>query len=83
MSLFFNDDRSIQASYETKPDTEKGGLDTALVGKNLWSSIGQPETDRIALCIQPLQEVPQQESSFICWAKYDEEVCKFILRVLV
>lgn len=77
MSLFFDIHPACDVSFTTKALPDKNGADTILVSKDLWMQFGQPESDRIALSICPVQlrHTRKQDISFICWAALDEEVC--------
>jgi hypothetical protein len=81
MSLLFDIRQSVDVSFTIKSLPEKFGIDTVLVGKDIWARFGQSGEDRVALSIRPTR--PQSNSrrkhsslkALTCWAVPDEEVC--------
>lgn len=76
MSLLLNPLLSVESSYNVKKLEEQGGLDTVLIGKNLWHSIvSDSDPDRVCISIAPRGE-RHTLPSLTCWAILDEKVPK-------
>ena len=83
MSLFFDIAQGVDVSFTVKLLPEKNGIDTVLVGKDIWTRFEQSGSDRVALSIRPIR--PQRNirhkgeslkalKALTCWAVLDQEV---------
>lgn len=79
MSLLFDRSLSLKTSFVLKKEENKGGRDTALIGKKIWDIVAPVDgTGRICLSIQPLRKVVASTQTALgavtCWAVLDDEV---------
>lgn len=85
MSLLFDRALSVKACFTVKPEGNKGGYDTALVGKRLWDLLRPTDgTSRACLSIQPLHKAFKKSTqmtlcALTCWAVFDEDVRNLFL----
>src|ERR1700722_19072780 len=89
MSLLFNIAHGVDVCFSVKLIPEKHGIDTALVGKDIWRRLGQSlGSDRIALPIcpvRPKRNIRRRDflETLTCWALLDEEVWPLFVLVSV
>lgn len=78
MSLLFDRPLSLNTSFVLKKEENKGGRDTALIGKKIWDIVAPVDgTGRVCLSIQPLRKVVASTQTALgavtCWAVLDDE----------
>jgi hypothetical protein len=82
MSLLFNRPLSVNTSFALKKEGNKGGRDTALLGKKLWNILAPADdAGRVCLSIQPLHgkafaSTHTALDALTCWAVFDDMVRK-------
>lgn len=80
MSLLFDVAQNVDASFAVKPLPEKDGIDTVLVGRDIWTRFEQAGHQHVALSICPIRphrNIRSQRhllNALTCWAVLDEEV---------
>jgi len=80
MSILFDIAQSVDVSFAVKLIPEKNGIDTVLVGKDIWTRFEQSGRDRVGLSIRPIRLQRNSKSkgeslgALTCWAVLDEEV---------
>jgi hypothetical protein len=78
MSLLFDNSLNANVSFTVKSIPEKCGIDTVLLGKDVWMSFAECGGDprRVPLSIGSLHPRPNERGlkALTCWGVLDEEV---------